>query len=174
MEIRDLAAQYQTQSDEELLQLALDPQQLTPEANALLRAELAKRHIHTDDRFNEFRVEKQQHEEQDRSSKRASLFPTITRATKTIRDWRQYRRRAGTWPILSIAGHVLHFAALLGVIAFMVWYGVGHNWSKPTLLLVSLPVILVEGVLWDSFRKGIRLRELVSYRNRRNSTLRQR
>ena len=40
MEIQDLAGQYQSRTDEELLRLALDPEQLTPEANAVLNDEL--------------------------------------------------------------------------------------------------------------------------------------
>ena len=37
------ARQYQSRTDEELLRLALDAEQLTPEANAVLNDELARR-----------------------------------------------------------------------------------------------------------------------------------
>jgi hypothetical protein len=45
MPIHDLAVAYQTKTDEELLQLVGSPEQLTPEAYAALRGELAKRRI---------------------------------------------------------------------------------------------------------------------------------
>jgi len=45
MPIPDLVLAYQTKADEELLQLAGCPEQLTPEARAALGSELAKRRI---------------------------------------------------------------------------------------------------------------------------------
>ena len=46
MQIQDLAKSYQTKTDEELLQLAASPEQLTPEAHSALTGELARRRIH--------------------------------------------------------------------------------------------------------------------------------
>jgi hypothetical protein len=45
MQIQDLAKAYQTKNDDELLQLAMDSKQLTPEAHAALTSELARRRI---------------------------------------------------------------------------------------------------------------------------------
>src|SRR6266566_6710217 len=45
MQMQDLAKVYKTKTDEELLQLASDSEQLTPEAHAILRSELAVRRI---------------------------------------------------------------------------------------------------------------------------------
>ena len=45
MQIDELARTYQTKSDEELLQLASDAEQLTPEAHSVLTGELARRGI---------------------------------------------------------------------------------------------------------------------------------
>ncbi|MFZ0997191.1 MAG: hypothetical protein WAO17_03240, partial [Candidatus Sulfotelmatobacter sp.] len=45
MQIHDLAKSYQTKTDEELLQLAASPEQLTPEAHSVLTSELASRRI---------------------------------------------------------------------------------------------------------------------------------
>lgn len=45
MSLYDLAIAYQTKTDEELLQLVGSPEQLTPEAYAALKGELAKRRI---------------------------------------------------------------------------------------------------------------------------------
>ncbi len=49
VEIQDLAEEYQSKTDEELLRLALDPEQLTAEANAVLNDELARRRINGQD-----------------------------------------------------------------------------------------------------------------------------
>ena len=57
MEIQDLAQEYQTKSDEELLRLALDAADLTPEASLALNNELSRRGIHTAERLVSFRVE---------------------------------------------------------------------------------------------------------------------
>jgi len=45
MQIHDLAKEYTTKTDEELLRLAMDSEHLTPEAHAALTGELAKRRI---------------------------------------------------------------------------------------------------------------------------------
>ena len=45
MQINDLTRAYETKTDEELLQLAEDSEQLTPEAHSALKNELAKRRI---------------------------------------------------------------------------------------------------------------------------------
>jgi hypothetical protein len=57
MEIQDLAKQYQSKTDEELLRLELASEELTPEANVALRGELAKRQIGGTDRLSAFREE---------------------------------------------------------------------------------------------------------------------
>jgi hypothetical protein len=45
MQIQDLTKSYQTKTDEELLQLAANPEQLRPEAHSVLTSELARRRI---------------------------------------------------------------------------------------------------------------------------------
>jgi hypothetical protein len=57
MEIQDLAKEYQSKTDEELLRLELASEELTPEANVALRGELAKRQIGGTDRLSAFREE---------------------------------------------------------------------------------------------------------------------
>jgi hypothetical protein len=56
MHIHDLVQAYQSKTDEELLQLAGDSQQLTPEAHSALTGELAKRRI---DRAPDLNVQKE-------------------------------------------------------------------------------------------------------------------
>jgi len=60
VERQNLAHEYQAKTDEELLQLALDPAQLTPEASSVLNDELALRRINSAERLNAFRDEEEQ------------------------------------------------------------------------------------------------------------------
>jgi hypothetical protein len=69
VEFQDLAAQYQGKTDEELLRLALDPSQLTPEASTLLKLELARRSIDSEKHLSAFREEQEQY---DQEQKRAT------------------------------------------------------------------------------------------------------
>ena len=64
VEIQDLAGQYQSKSDEELLSLALYPEQLTLEANAALNDELARRRINNSERRSAFRAQEEQRKEE--------------------------------------------------------------------------------------------------------------
>jgi hypothetical protein len=60
VERQNLAQEYQAKTDEELLRLALDPAQLTPEASSVLNDELALRRINSAERLNAFRDEEEQ------------------------------------------------------------------------------------------------------------------
>jgi hypothetical protein len=63
MEIQDLAKGYETKSDEELLRLALNPADLTPEANTALNIELSKRGLNRSERLEAFRQEERKRKE---------------------------------------------------------------------------------------------------------------
>ena len=67
MEMQDLAAEYETRSNEELLRLALYPEQLTSEAVIVLNNELAKRGINGAEQLDAFRKA-----EEERTAKVAS------------------------------------------------------------------------------------------------------
>src|SRR6266481_3054310 len=64
VEIQYLAEEYRGKTDEELLRLALDPEQLTPEANVVLRDELARRRINNAEGLSAFRKEEEQRKEE--------------------------------------------------------------------------------------------------------------
>ena len=64
MERQDLVHEYQAKTDEELLRLAFDPGQLTPEASSVLNDELALRGINSAERLNAFRDEEEQFKEE--------------------------------------------------------------------------------------------------------------
>jgi len=73
MEIQDLAKQYQSMTDEELLRLELASEELTPEATVALRGELAKRQINGTDRLSAFRKE-ETHRQTEQASDPGRLF----------------------------------------------------------------------------------------------------
>ena len=66
MELQDLADEYQSKTDEELLRLALDSADLTPEANVVLNNELSRRGIDSAERLTAFREEEEQRKEAER------------------------------------------------------------------------------------------------------------
>ena len=66
MAIQDVTRGYEIKTDEELLRLALDQDQLTPEAAAALASELSRRGIDGTERLNSFREEEERKAEQDK------------------------------------------------------------------------------------------------------------
>ena len=66
MEIQELADEYQSKTDEELLRLALDAADLTPEANVVLNNELSRRGINNAERLAAFQEEEDQRKEEER------------------------------------------------------------------------------------------------------------
>lgn len=60
MDIQNLTEEYLSKTDEELLRLAVHADQLTPEADVVLKNELAKRRINDKDRLEAFRKQEEQ------------------------------------------------------------------------------------------------------------------
>jgi hypothetical protein len=78
-----LESQYQAKTDEELLRLVVELEQLTPEAQVQLHTELAKRGI-SEARREDFRAEKNQtRTETTEGSKITLLFPSLRRLAET-------------------------------------------------------------------------------------------
>jgi hypothetical protein len=67
VELQQLAEEYQRKTDEELLRLALDRTQLTPEASSILNDELSRRRINTTERLGAFSTEEEQRKEEQRN-----------------------------------------------------------------------------------------------------------
>jgi len=63
MEIHDLAREYEAKTDDELLRLAADASDLTPEANMALNFELSKRRLNQSERMESFRRDELQRKE---------------------------------------------------------------------------------------------------------------
>jgi hypothetical protein len=89
MPIHDLAIAYQTKTDEELLQLVGSPEQLTSEAYATLRGELAKRRIDSSAHLNS--------EEENGQTKLSQLSTSETRLLRESQSASEF------------VGEVLHF-----------------------------------------------------------------
>ncbi len=73
MEMQDLIKEYESKTDDELLRLALDSEQLTPEATTALNNELAKRRISGSERLDVLRAEREHCEAEQRKNP-GSLF----------------------------------------------------------------------------------------------------
>ena len=159
-----LESQYQAKTDEELLRLTVESEQLTPEAQVQLHTELTKRGI-SEARREDFRAEKSQtRTEPTEGSKITFLFPSLRRLAETLRDWKRYKGQTGEWPALSIIAYVVHGIVLFSCAAFLVWFGFQHNWSKTRFLVIVLLLALPEVILWDRVQKRIRLREIRKHR----------
>jgi len=65
VEIQDLAEEYRGKSDEELLRLATDVEDLTPEANVALKDELSRCRIDTPEILTSFREEEAKRREEE-------------------------------------------------------------------------------------------------------------
>src|SRR6202023_2301671 len=164
MGMRELESQYQTKTDEELLRLVVELEQLTPEAQVQLHTELAKRGI-SEARREDFRSEKNQtRTETTEGSKITLLFPSLRRLAETLRDWKRYKGQTGEWPALSIIAYAVHGIMLFNSAAFLVWFGFQHNWSKTRFLVIVLLLALPEVISWDWVQKRIRLREIRKHR----------
>lgn len=77
VELQDLAEEYKGKTDEELLRLALNPTELTPEANSVLNDELARRRINSAERLTGFREEEDQRKAEQRAGKLESYSSSI-------------------------------------------------------------------------------------------------
>ena len=73
LETGDFAEEYRSKTDEELLRLALDPEQLIPEANAALNGELSRRQINNTERLRAFRGE-EEHRKEEQNRNPGKLF----------------------------------------------------------------------------------------------------
>jgi hypothetical protein len=164
MAMQELESQYQAKSDEELLRLEVELEQLTPEAQVRLHTELAKRGI-SKARREDFPAEKNQTRTGTTEGPKITLlFPSLRRLAETLRDWKRYKGQTGEWPALSIIAYAVHGIMLFGCAAFLVWFGFRRNWSGTRFLVIVLLLALPEVILWDWVQKSIRLREIRKHR----------
>ena len=104
----DLASEYEAKSDEELLRLALESVELTPEANVALSAELSRRKINTREQLDEFQVQEQRRrkKEEEKNLGRYGCFtPTESDGRDLVRQdttTAQKRASSGSAPRYSL------------------------------------------------------------------------
>ena len=74
MKVEEFAESYESKTDEDLLRLALHPEQLTPEATIALTNQLAKRRLGKPEQLKEFRESEKQRERKDELAKNTRLW----------------------------------------------------------------------------------------------------
>jgi hypothetical protein len=160
--------QYQSMTDDELLNVALDSQHLTAEARNSLNGELSRR------RINSGQITNYEHEQSiDTSDKRFnretaySLWPTLRRFRETIQDWKHYRHETGEWPRRSIGFYFLRLFVELAVLLITIWYSVQHGWSKGMFIVIVILLVTMDAFISTWLQNKIRLSEIMRYRHAR-------
>lgn len=95
----------------------------------------------------------------------------IQSVRNTWRDWRGFKDRTGSWPILSIVASLLLSIVELGIVAVVVWVAVKNRWSEARMFWFALPFLLAFVVVWDRVKKAIRIHELQEYRHSKRRRL---
>jgi len=168
METLDFRKQYEAMTNEELLNLAMDSEQLNPEARNWLDSELSRRGIGRG-KIHEYSQDRSRRKGDGKYNPQAaySLFPSLRRIRATLDDWRKYRHQTGEWPRRSIAFYFVHLLVEIAALILIVWYSVLHGWSKGIFLVVALPLITVDVLVSSWLQNRIRLSEVGRHRHAR-------
>ena len=168
METLDFRKQYEAMTNEELLNLAMDSEQLNPEARNSLDSELSRRGIGRG-KIHEYSQDRSRRKGDGKYNPQAaySLFPSLRRIRATLDDWRKYRRQTGEWPRRSIAFYFVRLLVEIAALILIVWYSVLHGWSKGIFLVVVLPLITVDVLVSSWLQNRIRLSEVERHRHAR-------
>jgi len=128
METLDFRKQYEAMTNEELLNLAMDSEQLSPEARNSLDSELSRRGIGRG-KIHEYSQDRTRHKGDGKYNPQAaySLFPSLRRIRATLDDWRKYRHQTGEWPRRSVAFYFVRLLVEIAALILIVWYGVLHD-----------------------------------------------
>jgi hypothetical protein len=169
VDILDPAKEYGTKTDEELLSLALDSNQLTAEASAALHAELTRRRLTDSEGLNELREqERKRKDEQGRARRRWQtlfwFFAHLAAVYLTVKFWTP--RLAGwTWgtllPLLQLPTSLSSFAFLFSHIfvfsfvpAFVAGLVMARFRPKAAQTVWLIPTVILAYKL-VSYRAGI-------------------
>jgi len=168
METLDFRKQYEAITNEELLNLAMDSEQLNPEARNWLDSELSRRGIGRG-KIHEYSQDRSRRKGAGKYNPRAaySLFPSLRRIRATLDDWRKYRHQTGEWPRRSITFYFVHLLVEIAALIVIVWYSVLHSWSKGIFLVIALPLITVDVLVSSWLQNRIRLSEVGRHRHAR-------
>jgi hypothetical protein len=66
----------------------------------------------------------------------------------TIRKWKDFRQKTGTWPVFSIAASSLHTMGYIVGIVFLIWYSEKHRWSNNHFALILVVVLIPYVFVW--------------------------
>jgi hypothetical protein len=163
MNIAELEERYRTLSEDELLQLRSDLNQLSAEAKIALENELSRRWANHE-RLGSLTADSRLEHQDEKNESWA--FPSVRRLRATLRDWRDFRDRTGNWPLLTIGFSFCHLFTDLATLALLIWYSEVYRWTKVEFVLVILPLTLVDVLLSDWLARRIRIFELTRYRHR--------
>jgi hypothetical protein len=168
METLDFRKQYEAMTDEELLNLAMDSEQLSPEARNSFDSELSRRGIGRG-KIDEYNQDRSRHNGDKKDNPQAAylLFPSLGRVHATLDDWRKYRHQTGEWPRRSIAFYFVHLLVELAALMLIVWYSVLHGWPKGMFLVIALPLVTVDVLVSSWLQNRIRLSEVERHRHKR-------
>jgi hypothetical protein len=115
MHVHDLVKAYQTKTDEELLQLVENPEQLTPDAHAALKSELSKRRIDSAAHLNV-----QEENDQSKLGQQRISGTPLLRESESVGEfvWEVFRVYHGHfWLFVSLIAPVVavgYFAVVMG------------------------------------------------------------
>ena len=174
MNIPDIETRYRAMEDGELAALAAEPDELTAEAQTSLAKELARRRINPSRLTEELRGEVEARNARGRRWNPGAIYSFVPGSkvfVARIQDWRTYKRQTGQYPILSIAAYAFHVAMALFIFVGLVWYAVGHHWSRWGLAGAFLLLASVEGYFSDRLLGEMRSREIARYRSKRASKM---
>jgi hypothetical protein len=162
-QMQDLAKHYEAQNDDQLLQLRQESDQLMPEAREQLLHEIQKRKLSQTPKND---LQDLSREEPKLSEKISVLFPSLRGPVGTFRDFSEYKRQTGEWPLLSVLVHLLHGIVFLGWVGWILWFGLSHNWSGTRLILVFVLLISTDVLAENWIERKVRLRELQTFRKK--------
>jgi hypothetical protein len=92
------------------------------------------------------------------------LIDTIKNARATIRNWAEYRRETGRWPLLSIAVHLANFVVFVAIVVGLILFTSRRGWSHSRVSWILILGVLVYFLLWSWVDGKVKLNEI---RNRR-------
>lgn len=164
----DFDEQYRSMTDDELLNVARDSQDLTSEARNSLNSELSRRRISSGE-VNKYENRQSNDTKDKKFNPEAaySLWPTLRWIHETVRDWKQYRHQTGEWPRRSIAFYFAHLAVEFVALLIIIWYGAHHSWSKGLFIVVLILLVTADTFFSNWFQNKIRLSEITRYRHPR-------
>jgi hypothetical protein len=93
-----------------------------------------------------------------------SIITTIRESVATLKDWAEYRRQTGKWPLLSIAAHLLNFFASVALLVLLIWIYAKKQLPRLGLVVLTIAAISAYVFLWSGLKSRVQLHEIRSRR----------